>query len=962
MYRYAVLGLKEAMFRRCSGTLLASLLLAWLACAAQAAVTDGYYVSTGQAGAQTQIDKNHTSSFTIQSPADILFTGGLFTMKYGSSTSAPITFTLYDSAAKTQQLGSVTYTPAQFCAAQTGNCQSFAPTSFPLAAPVQMKAGKTYFAELTSSAPDAQSVAYFIKGAQSCSVAQPNGSKSSASCSYSLADTSGKAEPPASLRISKQGPDTATAGTPFTYSISVANGGLGAAGSATIKDQLPAGLTYNSYAGTGWSCSASGTPALLTCTYQSAIAGGARSAPLTINVTPAASPDSFENWASVDPTGGGLPSAPGASTCSQADLDSGVCAQTVTALTSPTDPYLTVAISDPSPVPDPGEEVTYTVTIENEGGGEPPPDTPVYVDLPEEAIYDDGRTDDENPDWDCETSGGGAADMVCNWVGDPSDPEDPPGNIEVLKVIVDIPEDVEEGTSFDAEVFVDRDGDPIDPVPAACIPSAELACSESEWTLGLDGYTITKSQPVPPLAVGKRSVYTLSVSTTGTAVSTDVKDQLPVGMRLISVSSTGNSWQCSTSPANLILCNKVISSGSPEEIFVEVEVEPQINANTLTNYASVGAEGAAPEPGAECDSPDYCAISRSTVEDIREKIAEAVEDDVQAFMESRLDRIVSTLDQPSRLRQFRQTACGISKDLSLNGEATSSAANLSGSGNFSMKGGGIVPTADAVVPEQCGTYNIWSEMAVSHVDGEDGAASNTALATVGVEFLLSDSLLTGLRLSFDYTDASFDGLSDANSDISGFGWFAGPYFSAEIASNLFLDGFIGYGTSWNDYQGDFEGLDLEGDFETQRILGNVNLNGEFDTGSLILSPLAGIAYAREWNGSFDVSNAEVGDTRIAEQTVELGRLTARLEAAYPLVEDSDQSLQIFAAPNLSYDFLRTGDEVDALLGESALRGGLDGGLRYSQGRFGASLLLGYEGIGAADWRAYTGALEVNYAW
>ena len=233
---------------------------------------------------------------------------------------------------------------------------------------------------------------------------------------------------------------------------------------------------------------------------------------------------------------------------------------------------------------------------------------------------------------------------------------------------------------------------------------------------------------------------------------------------------------------------------------------------------------------------------------------------------------------------------------------------------------------------------------------------------MGLEVLLADSLLTGLRLSFDYTDASFDGLSDANSDISGFGWFAGPYFSAEIASNLFLDGFIGYGTSWNDYQGDFEGLDLEGDFETQRILGNVNLNGEFDTGSLILSPLAGIAYAREWNGSFDVSNAEVGDTRIAEQTVELGRLTARLEAAYPLVEDSDQSLQIFAAPNLSYDFLRTGDEVDALLGESALRGGLDGGLRYSQGRFGASLLLGYEGIGAADWRAYTGALEVNYAW
>ena len=591
------------------------------------------------------------------------------------------------------------------------------------------------------------------------------------------------------------------------------------------------------------------------------------------------------------------------------------------------------------------------------GGGDPPPNTPVYVDLPEEAIYDDGQTETENPDWDCEVSGGGAADVVCNWVGDPSDPNDTPSDIDTLKVIVDVPDDVEEGTSFDAEVFADRDGDPITPVPASCIPSAELTCSESEWTLGLDGFTVTKSQPVSTLAVGKRSIYTLSISTTGTAVSTDVKDQLPDGMKLISVSSTGNSWQCATSPANLVLCNKVISSGSPEEIFVEVEVEPHINATTLTNYASVGAEGAAPEPGTECGSTDYCAISRSTVEEIREKIDDAVEGDVQAFMESRLDRIVSTLEQPSRLRQFRQTACGINKDLSLNGEATSSAPNLNGSSTFSMKGGGIVPTADAVVPEQCGTYNIWSEMAVSHVDGGDGAASNTALATVGVEYLLTDSLLTGLRLSFDYSDVSFEELSVANSDFIGFGWFAGPYFSAEITSNLFFDGFIGYGTSWNDYQGDFEGLDLEGEFETQWILGNLNLNGKFDTGSFILSPLAGIAYAREWSGSFDVSNAEVGHARIAAQTVELGRL----EAAYPLVEDIDRSLQIFAAPHLSYDFLRTGDEANALLGESALRGGLDGGVRYSQGRFGANLLLGYEGIGVVDWSAYTGSLEVNYA-
>ncbi len=68
-------------------------------------------------------------------------------------------------------------------------------------------------------------------------------------------------------------------------------------------------------------------------------------------------------------------------------------------------------------------------------------------------------------------------------------------------------------------------------------------------------------------------------------------------------------------------------------------------------------------------------------------------------------------------------------------------------------------------------------------------------------------------------------------------------------------------------------------------------------------------------------------------------------------------------PQVTYDFARDGgDEVDALLGGSDWRGGINGGFRYAEGRFGANLTVGYDGIGVSDWSAYSGELQLSYVW
>jgi hypothetical protein len=138
-----------------------------------------YYLTTSQAGAQTQIDVNHTSSWLITTGGvgwDL--GGGNFEMKYGSQTTANIRLDLYaGSNASASPLATVEFTPSEFCTAQSGgNCQSsFDVTKFYFTTPYALLANSTYFAALTSGAADAQDTAYFIKRGRGAQIVDEQG-------------------------------------------------------------------------------------------------------------------------------------------------------------------------------------------------------------------------------------------------------------------------------------------------------------------------------------------------------------------------------------------------------------------------------------------------------------------------------------------------------------------------------------------------------------------------------------------------------------------------------------------------------------------------------------------------------------------------------------------------------------------------------------------------------------------
>lgn len=89
------------------------------------------------------------------------------------------------------------------------------------------------------------------------------------------------------LIIAKTHAGNFVVGTNGTYTIAISNiGGSASAGAYTVTDTLPAGLTFVSGTGTGWTCSNAGQ--VVTCTNSTVIAAGAAGAGITLVVSPGA--------------------------------------------------------------------------------------------------------------------------------------------------------------------------------------------------------------------------------------------------------------------------------------------------------------------------------------------------------------------------------------------------------------------------------------------------------------------------------------------------------------------------------------------------------------------------------------------------------------------------------------------------------------------------------------------------
>ena len=103
----------------------------------------------------------------------------------------------------------------------------------------------------------------------------------------------------ADLSITKAAsPDPVIPGKPLSYTLSITNAGPDTASTITATDNLPAGVTYGSASGSGWSCGQSG--GTVTCTRPNLPVGPAPD--ITIDVTAPPTEGDITNMASVSST------------------------------------------------------------------------------------------------------------------------------------------------------------------------------------------------------------------------------------------------------------------------------------------------------------------------------------------------------------------------------------------------------------------------------------------------------------------------------------------------------------------------------------------------------------------------------------------------------------------------------------------------------------------------------------
>jgi large repetitive protein len=375
--------------------------------------------------------------------------------------------------------------------------------------------------------------------------------------------------PAADLSITKSGPDTATNGQSFNYTLEVTNDGPNAAQNVVVEDDLPDSLTYNDGASTESCEPITGTPDPndVRCTLASLAAN--QSQAFTINVTPTQT-GTLANQASV----------------SSDTTDPTPANNTSNAVNTTVNPAADLSITKEGPATvGTGQPFSYEFTVNNAPGAATATDVKVEDTLPE------GVTLHGTLPGNCNSTGTGAA-------GDPVEvtctlPDIPGGGSQSVSINVRAPNTP--GTITNQRATVTSPNDP------------ETASSNRVTTEVVPAnLTITKEDSPDPVNVGQDLEYTVRVTNAaggGDAANVEVADQLPANTTFVSV--TPSQGTCPTEPSpgdagGTVSCDlgTVAASGTAT---VTIVVKPTWAAagTQLSNEASVQSPsdpGTSPTP------------------------------------------------------------------------------------------------------------------------------------------------------------------------------------------------------------------------------------------------------------------------------------------------------------------------------------------------------------------------------
>ncbi|NRB19584.1 MAG: autotransporter outer membrane beta-barrel domain-containing protein [Rhodobacteraceae bacterium] len=311
--------------------------------------------------------------------------------------------------------------------------------------------------------------------------------------------------------------------------------------------------------------------------------------------------------------------------------------------------------------------------------------------------------------------------------------------------------------------------------------------------------------------------------------------------------------------------------------------------------------------------PDTPVVPDTSVEETQKTIAR--------FLQGRANQLIS--NQPDLIGFLSGTAGG-----EFDAHVTR------GLGNFNLAAGSEQPVWIQL-------RGAWSK--------DDGADSRAVFGALGSHRKISETVLLGAMLQFDHQSQE-----DGATAVEGTGWLAGPYVVAKMVDQaLFLEARVLYGQSSNTVTPVGSYSD---DFDTSRLLTQIQVSGDFYQGRTRFSPFLNAAYAAEEQKAYQDSLGNPAP----RQKVELMQMALGLDATQPVpLKGGDLELRA----GVSGIWSNTGgtEVAESILpGYSGWRGKVNLGLNYVSNTSGTFTLSTYlDGLGAQSYESY--GLQLDYS-
>lgn len=243
-------------------------------------------------------------------------------------------------------------------------------------------------------------------------------------------------------------------------------------------------------------------------------------------------------------------------------------------------------------------------------------------------------------------------------------------------------------------------------------------------------------------------------------------------------------------------------------------------------------------------------------------------------------------------------------------------------------------------------FDVWVE---GHLLGFDDDGTSSAghfgVAYIGADYVVKPWLLIGLLGQYD--DARQTSYT-ANFRTEGWGWMAGPYATARLSPNLFLQGRFAWGQSQNKVS---PFLTYSDRFDTTRWMLSSTLTGAWSDGAWHFTPSASLAYLEDQSEEYIDHFAVL----IPSVTTSLGQFAAEPEVSYRHLFSDGTLLEPRVKASAIWNFssnASTAAVAGSIAGPEELRGKIEAGIgiRFNDG-VSLDVSGNYDGIGSSSYDA-----------